>query len=190
MTTLALDLGKNIGWMKANAIGPVEHGTIPLGDITDLGRFLVMAMMELTPLMRGVHDIAVEQPFLSSGGKKADGTPKPGGYYPARKLLGQLGVVYVCANTQGIEAARVHEVPVPSGKLALAGSGKADKDQMIDAACEWYGFEPDEIDEHQADAGGILKFHHFGPGTPIRKPKSKSGPGRSILRNDQRESSR
>lgn len=187
MTTLALDLGKSIGWMKGNAVGPVEHGTIDLGVEPDLGRFLLAAMMELTPLMRGVHDIAVEQPFLSSGGKKADGTPKPGGYYPARKLLGLLGVVYVCANTNGIPASRVHEVPVPTGKLALAGSGKADKDDMIAAACEWWGFEPDEIDEHQADAGGILKFHHYGPGTPIRKAKSKSGPGRSILRNDERE---
>lgn len=167
MTTLALDLGKSIGWIKGAAVGPLEHGVIELGTDTDLGAWLMIACMKLPPLMRGVHDIAVEQPFLGDS------------YYPARKLLGLLGVVYLCANGEGIPGSMVHEYAVPTAKKALTGYGKAEKDQMIAAAIEWWGL-PDDISEHEADASAILKVHRFGPAPPARK-KPRSSKGVSLL---------
>lgn len=169
MTTLALDLGQKIGWVRGSAVGPLEHDTIHLVESTDLGVWLLDAMMKLQPVIRGVRDIAVEQPFLGES------------YYPARKLLGLLGVVYACANTLGIVGSYVHEYPVSTAKLALAGHGHADKDQMIAAACDFWGFEDHEIDEHQADASAILRVHLFGE-APKKSGKPRSSPGRSILR--------
>jgi len=169
MTTLALDLGQKIGWIKGSAVGPLEHGTIDLVDSRDLGVWLIDAMTKLPPIIRGVRDIAVEQPFLGES------------YYPARKLLGLLGAVYACANVQGITSAYVHEYPVSSAKLALAGHGHAEKPLMIAAACDFWGFEEDEIDEHQADASAILKIHLFGE-APKKSGKPRSSKGVSILR--------
>jgi Holliday junction resolvasome RuvABC endonuclease subunit len=169
VTTLALDLGKKVGWLKGASVGPVQHGTIDLKDTTDLGIFLIDAMTKLPPIIRGVTDIAVEQPFLGDS------------YYPARKLLGLLGVVYACASVEGISGKYVHEYPVATAKLALAGHGRAEKEAMIAAACDWYGWEPYEIDEHQADAGAILKVHLFGE-APAKRKRPRSGPGTSILR--------
>lgn len=168
MTTLALDLGQRIGWMKGSTVGPIEHGTIELPETTDLGVWLLDAMMKLPKLMRGCHDIAVEQPFLGDS------------YYPARKLLGLLGVVYACARTEGIAGNMVHEYPVSTAKLALAGHGHAEKPLMISSCCTIWGFEENEIDEHQADASAILYVHLFGerPGKR-RRPQSSKG---TILR--------
>lgn len=185
MTTLALDLGQHIGWVKGAAVGPLEHGSFPVEDTTDLGRWLRSIDAFLMNAMRGVDDIAVEQPFLQSGGKKADGTSKPGGYYPARKLLAQLGHVYYAAHNSGIAAKHVHEYPVATAKLTLAGSGKADKDQMVAAACDFYGWEPHEIDEHTADASAIFKVHLFGA-VEGRRKKPRSSPGVSLLRGSAR----
>lgn len=183
MTTLALDLGQNIGWLKGSTVGPIQHGTIQLEGGSDLGLWLNSAAMVLPKLMRGCDDLAVEQPFLQTGGKDKEGKSKPGGYFPARKLLGLLGLVHWIARMEGIPSALVHEIPVASGKLALSGHGNADAEMMIAAACDWYGFEPHEIDEHQAHAGGLLKFHLYGPGLP-KRTKPRSGPGRSILRGE------
>jgi Holliday junction resolvasome RuvABC endonuclease subunit len=169
MTTLALDLGQNIGWMKGSAVGALESGTIELEGGSDLGVWLLDAMMKLPKLIRGVDDIAVEQPFLGSS------------YYPARKLLGLLGVVYACARTEGIAAKHVNEIPVSTAKKALAGHGQADKDMMIAAACAFWGFEPHEIDEHQADASAILYVHHFGE-APSKRQKPRTSKGVSLLR--------
>lgn len=169
MTTLALDLGQRIGWMKGGTVGPIEHGTFEMEETTDLGRWLAGADTFLAQAMKGCSDVAVEQPFLGDS------------YYPARKLLGLLGHVYYHARFQGIAGVHVNEIPVSTAKLTLAGHGQADKDQMIAAACDWYGFEPDEIDEHQADAGGILRVHLFGAATGKRKPV-RSGKGVSLLR--------
>lgn len=170
MTTLALDLGQHIGWVKGSTVGPLEHGTIDLPDTRDLGVWLMAAMMALPPLMVGADDIAVEQPFLGDS------------YFPARKLLGLLGAVYACANTRGISGNHVNEIPVPTAKLALAGHGRAEKPQMIAAACEIWGFEEHEIDEHQADASAILYVHLFGERPKIGGRKSRSSKGVSILR--------
>lgn len=169
MTTLALDLGENIGWVKGSAVGALESGTIRLDGGSDLGAWLLDAMAKLPKLIRGVDDIAVEQPFLGTS------------YYPARKLLGLLGVVYACARVEGIAAKNVNEIPVSTAKKALAGHGHADKDMMVEAACAFWGFEPDDIDEHQADASAILYVHHFGE-APSKRQKPRSSKGTSLLR--------
>lgn len=169
MTTLALDLGQSLGWVKGSTIGPLEHGTFDMPTTTDLGRWLQGVDGFLQAIMRGVDDIAVEQPFLGDS------------YYPARKALALLGHVYYHAQFQGIAGAHVNEIPVATAKLTLAGYGKAEKDQMIAAACDFWGFEEHEIDEHQADASGILKVHLFGAQQGPRK-KVRSGKGVSILR--------
>lgn len=170
MTTLALDLGQNIGWCRGSAVGPLDFGTFPMKETSDLGLWLQGSDSFLMNIMKGVDDIAVEQPFLGDS------------YFPARKLISLLGHVYYHARFQGIAAQHVNEIAVSSGKKALSGYGKADKDQMIQAACDFWGFEAEEIDEHIADASGILKFHLFGSGPPSRNRKTRSSPGRSILR--------
>lgn len=169
MTTLALDLGQTIGWVKGSTVGPIEFGSFAMTETTDLGLWLQGADTFLMKAMEGVTDIAVEQPFLGES------------YYPARKLLGLLGHVYYHARYKGIAGALVNEIPVPTAKLALAGHGRAEKEDMIAAACEFMGWEASEIDEHVADACAIWRVHLFGERLPARR-KPKSSPGRSILR--------
>lgn len=175
MTTLALDLGQTIGWVIGSAVGPLFCGSIEMPQTTDLGRWLAGADAPLGSLIKsgvrdhGVRDIAVEMPFLGDS------------YFPARKLLGLLGHVYYHAHFQGIAGQHVNEIPVATAKKALSGHGGADKDQMMASAVDFWGFEPDEINEHIADASGILKVHLFGE-APSKRKKPRSGKGVSILR--------
>lgn len=173
MTTLALDLGQTVGWIKGRAVGPLEYGSFNLDETTDLGKWLRSADKHMDQLFTGVDSVVMEQPFLGEN------------YYPARKIISLLGHFYYYAGVAGIPGTRINEIAIASGKLALSGNGRAEKEDMIAAACDWYGFEPDEIDEHIADASGLLKFHFYGSGPPKRKP-ARSGPGRSILKGDVR----
>lgn len=170
MTALALDLGQHIGWIKGAAVGPLEHGTFDLPETTDLGAWLASTDAFFPEVMAGVTSIAAEQPFLGAS------------YYPARKLLALLGHVYHHAHYQGIGAKQVDEIPVATGKVTLSGRGNAEAPEMVAAACEFFGFEPEEIDEHQAHAAGIFKVHIFGrtPARPSHRPRSS--PGRVIGR--------
>lgn len=181
MTTLALDLGQNLGWVRGSAVGQLDYGTFPMKETTDLGLWLQQSDPFFMNILNGIDDVAVEQPFLSSGGKKKDGSSRPGGYYPARKLLGLLGHLYYHARVKGIPGSKVNEIPVSTGKLALSGHGNAEASEMIEAACRFHGWEPDDIDEHIAHAAGIFHVHIFGEAPPRRK-RARSSPGRSILR--------
>lgn len=171
---LGLDLGQTIGWCLGNAVGPLRHGEFPLKNTTDLGLWLRSSDDFFIPMFRdgGVTGVAIEQPFLSPGGKKADGSSKPGGYYPARKLLSLLGHAYMWGSFYGLSDIHFEEVPVASAKLTLSGSGAADKDQMIAAAAA-RGY-PSITGEHEADALGIWWCYVFGRAEPIAKRRSKS----------------
>lgn len=157
MTTLALDLGQNIGWVKGRITGPMEHGTFKLPNTTDLGRWLRGADEFCRQVFPGVTSIAMEQPFLGSD------------YYPARKLIALLGHCHYWASFYDVRV--VQEIAVGNGKLNLAGHGHADEQQMISAAMRVYGLD---VDEHAAHALGIWDVFMFGKREPIRKPKSRS----------------
>lgn len=165
MTTLALDLGQFIGWMKGSTVGPIEHGTLELERTTDVGRWLASSDALWPKIMAGVDDIVVEMPFLGEN------------YYAARKLIALLGHLYYHAHYQGIGGSRIKEVAISSGKSALCGKGNAEAPQMIAACCDVWGFEPEEIDEHQAIASGLLYYHLFGPRPKIAKARTRSSKG-------------
>lgn len=164
---LAIDLGRNLGWVLGARVGPLRSGTIQLEDTTDLGRYLASMVDPLRPLIRECTAIAVEQPITAGGS-----------FTGIRKNMAALGHVHYLAHIYGGKP--VEEISVTTGKLALAGHGRADKDQMIFAAIEQGLSSPTE---HEADAYGIWKVHQFG--APERnKPKTRSGKGRSLLKAD------
>lgn len=163
MSTLGLDLGQHLGWVLGGATGPMRHGTFPMPNSTDLGKWLAGSDGFFRKILPGVTSIAVEQPFLGES------------YWPARKLIGLLGHVHYWAHCHGIGT--VEEFAVSTGKITLAGAGNATPERMIAAAVEWGLFEPDE---HQAHALGIWKSFVFGTREPIRKARSRSGPVKII----------
>jgi Holliday junction resolvasome RuvABC endonuclease subunit len=165
MSVMGLDLGKNLGWVLGKTTGPMQRGTFPLANTTDLGLWLESSESFMLDKFRYATAIAVEQPFLGES------------YWPARKLLALLGHVHRYARIAGISSRMVKEIPIATGKLALAGSGKADKDMMIAAAAS-LGYEID--DEHQADALGCWYVYHFGERPAINKARSRSGPVKVI----------
>jgi Holliday junction resolvasome RuvABC endonuclease subunit len=170
MTTLAIDLGQHMGWCRGNAVGPLEHGTFEMPDTTDLGRWLAGSDRFFMEMLPGVDTVAIEQPFMSDS------------IYPIRKLLAALGHCHYHWHVLGRSSSLIEEIPVSTGKLTLAGKGHAEAHEMIYAACEFFGFEHAEIDEHQAHAMGLFKVHLFGRIEPPNRRRSRSGPGRSILR--------
>lgn len=177
---LGLDLGQNIGWVLGDRVGPLRHGVHVMKTTTDLGLWLrsgdeFWQQIFGTGLVTGV---AIEQPFLSSGGKKKDGGSRPGGYYPARKLLALLGAAYYWGSFYGLSSQHFMEVPIATGKMTLTGYGKADKPRMIAAAKE-RGYVDIET-EHEADALGVWWVYQFGRQEPIRKASSRSSKAKII----------
>lgn len=157
---LGLDLGRNIGWVKGNTVGPMERGTFPLSDSTDLGRWLAESDPFFRTVLPGVTGIAVEQPFMGKDFKSV------------RKLVALLGHLHWWAAMPQFQVSGyIREIAISTGKLTLSGSGAADGDRMIAAAAE-RGCPVD--DDHQAHALGIWWVYAFGAAEPIRKAKSRS----------------
>lgn len=162
---LGIDLGQTVGWVKGGAVGPLEHGEYPMAQSSDLGLWLhSFDGFFQGGIMRGVTGISVEQPFLGSD------------YYPARKLISQLGHLYHWARFFQIPASNIMEVPVATGKLTLSGDGRADKTKMI-AAAATHGYEG--LSEHEADALGIWWVYIFGR-RERAKGRPKSSPGQVV----------
>ena len=171
MTVLAIDLGRHMGWVLGKAVGPIEHGTIELENTTDLSRYLASMVDPLRPLMRRATAIAVEQPVV--GGAAS-------GFHAIRKNFAMLGMVHYLAGIYGVSS--VTEISVTTGKLTLAGHGRADKDAMIFAAIE-RGL-PLGITDHEADAYGIWWVHIHGKAERTNM-RPKSSKGRSVLKDGQ-----
>lgn len=169
MSVLAIDIGRNMGWVMGNSVGPLQHGTIVLENTTNLGRYQASVMEALRPLIRQASAIAIEKPIV--GGKAS-------GYHAIRKNFAALGMIHYLAHLYGTGAS-VEEISVTTGKLTLAGSGRADKDQMIFAAIE-RGL-PAGITQHEADAFGIWWVYIYGAREPLTK-RPRSGKGRSLLK--------
>lgn len=165
MITVGLDLGQSIGFFKGGAVGPCTHGTFRMKQTTDLGLWLRGSDEFFREVLVGVDAIAIEQPFMSRD------------YYAVRKLLALVGYANMWASTMGVPAARIIEVPVATAKLTLAGSGKAEKWQMMAAAAE-RGY-PD-LDEHSADAFGVWTVSVFGKRDPIAKRRTTNSKARSV----------
>lgn len=163
---LAIDIGRNMGWVLGAAVGPLRGGTIQLEDTTHLGRYLASMVDPLRPLIRECTAIAVEQP------------PTQGmSFTGIRKNMASLGMIHYLAQTYGGKP--VEEISVTTGKLALAGHGRADKDQMVFAAIERGLTHPTE---HEADAYGIWLVHQFGAPERNKKNPRRNGKGKSILK--------
>ena len=163
---LAIDLGRNMGWVLGARVGPLRGGTIQLEDTTDLGRFVASMVDPLRPLIRECTAIAVEKPDTAGLS-----------YYGIRKNMAGLGMLHYLAHIYGGKP--VEEISVTTGKLTLAGHGRADKDQMIFAAIERGLSNPTE---HEADAFGIWLVHQFGAAERNKRNPRRSGKGRSILK--------
>lgn len=144
MIVLGLDLATVTGFCH----GPADTGEVPtIGHTrlpstgTDVGAFLLAWEGWLTETLEKVEPrlVVFEAPILASVTNIAT----------TRKLQGQAGVTEMVAVRAGIECA---EVSTSQVKKALTGSGKADKNQMVEAA-RHYGFTPAVPDE--ADAFGV-----------------------------------
>lgn len=164
MTTLAVDLGQSIGWIKGRAVGPLQHGTFEMPKTTRLGQWLRGSDGFWREVLPGVTSIAVEQPFMGRD------------YYPIRKLLALLGILNYWADWHDIT--NVTEIPVATGKVNLSGRGNADADVMIAAAMERYALD---LNEHEAHALGIFDVFMFGRRDSIAKAKTRSGPGKVVM---------
>lgn len=162
MAILALDLGQNIGFFLGNPVGPCRWGSFELERTTDLGRWLRSSDPFLQQILPLASSIAIEQPFLGDS------------YWPARKLLALLGHVAWHSHMLGISGNAISEIPIATGKHTLTGSGRADKQAMIDAAAAdgYVG-----LDEHAADAYGLFKVFVYGKRERIAKPKTRSSKG-------------
>lgn len=163
---LGIDLGENIGWVLGNRVGPLRSGTIFCEGGSNHSKIMESTCAAFHQILGqgGITGVAVEQPFLGQS------------YYPARRLLGQLGALYLLGPTYGVGNSLIQEIPIASGKKALSGAGNAEGPQMI-AAAAGHGYEG--LDEHQAHALGVWWVYQFGRVEGPRK-KPRSGPGSSV----------
>lgn len=150
----ALDLSTHTGHAAGASDGEPVYGTLHLpktGD--DIGAFLL-------PFNQWIRDwiavhalelIVFEAPLLTRGKT----TPST-----ARKLMGLATFTeFVCADL----SIRCSETNISSVKLFFAGSGRADKSDMMHVARK-YGWSP--RDDNQGDALGIWAsaVHSYVPG--------------------------
>lgn len=157
---LGLDLGQNVGWFKGGAVGPCTFGTFRMKNTTDLGLWLRGSDEFFREVLVGVDAVAIEQPFFSRD------------YYAVRKLISLVGYACMWSSTMGIPAARIAEIPVPTAKLTLAGSGRAEKSDMIAAAAD-RGYPG--LNEHESDAFAVWTVSVFGKREPIAKRRTTNG---------------
>lgn len=147
---LALDLATNTGvCFGAGDVLPVlEHHRLPsTGE--DIGRYLAEFEDWLRPLIDRVEPtcIAYESPVLRTDTK----------IVTLRKLYGLAGVTEMVAHRDGIDC---REVPASTAKLALTGSGRSKKPDMVRFA-RHYGLNPHtyrqegEEASDEADAFGV-----------------------------------
>ena len=166
---LALDLATNTGVCagRGDQLPSLSHVRMPsTGD--DVGRFLcfyrdwfLKALDEHTPSV-----VVFESPIL----------PATTSLATVRKLAGLAGVTEMICNDEGIDC---REVAGATVKLALTGSGRAKKPDMV-RACRAYGLNPhtyikdgeeasDEADAFGAWLASVRQIHpdHAARWTPL-----------------------
>lgn len=140
----ALDLATQTGWCAGSGDGHPELGTLNLPRDAEVGPFvsyyrkwLIMKLGEIQPSM-----VIFESPIL----------PAKANYDTLMKLYGLAVETDVVSHDLGIDCTRV----MPSSvKLAVGGSGRADKADMM-AAARRCGLSPKTYDE--ADAFGVWMY--------------------------------
>ena len=139
---LALDLATNTGFCRGVPGGPVTVGTITLPSTgNDVGTFLNAYANWLRPVLQdGITTVVFESPSLRSGGTQLA---------TLRKLYSLAGVTEMACQTLNIP---VFEERLQTVKKTLAGNGRAEKADMIEAA-KLRGVPV--TDDNQADAFGI-----------------------------------
>jgi len=153
MLILSLDMATCTGW----ACGYADKGVPVLGHLKlpstkkDLGHWMEAALIEYGELLDTTHPdhVIYESPFL--GGKTQLVT--------LRKLYTLASVIeYLCRQRK----IPVSEVAITTVKKTLTGSGRAQKEDMLQAARKM-GMSPSNFDE--ADAFGIWLHaaKHFAP---------------------------
>lgn len=141
-----LDLATNLGWASGPPSGNPRFGTKTLPSTgAEVGRFLAAYDEWLNDFI-ALEDpalVAYEAPILSAGKT---------GVSTARKLMGLAShTEFVCHN----RSIRVFEANLMTVKKRFAGSGKAQKEDMI-AVAQRYGWNVRT--EHEADACGGWAF--------------------------------
>jgi hypothetical protein len=169
VSILAIDIGTHLGWFLGAAVGPCEWGTEKLEDTTNLHRWLRSSDGFFQRTLPRCHHVVVEKP--NTAGDSA--------YFAIRKNMALLGHIHYWAGFYNISIQPRDEISVMTGKLTLAGSGRAKKADMI-AAAGRDGFVG--MDEHAADAYGIWKVAVFGARQPITKPRTRSSKGVSLIK--------
>lgn len=154
---LALDLSSNVGVARFG-----ERGTVPTFDTIRLqgpdltykiGQFQAWLYEEYEKLP--FLGIAFERPILT-----------PTDTVELLNLLyGLVGIVHGfigCMRKDGVHLLWA-EVTVPEVKIALTGSGKAKKDEILHAARTVFNWPV--TDDHQADSGGVglVAYRRFWP---------------------------
>lgn len=157
---LALDCSTNVGWaVFERPAGPVRFGTwrAPKTFLqSEYGRsFVALEAWLVDQLTRYVPDVvAFEAPIMPFAGF----IEQRSSLDVVRLLIGLATVVELVAVRAG---ARCIEVPVPTAKKRVCGTGRATKRDMINAVVNLGHLVEDD---HQADAiaVGLAAYDHIG----------------------------
>lgn len=167
--TLALDLGRHLGWAAVGRAGidawpagmffrgrtpprpQIELGTIIVAEpSTPHGRYFLSFENVLCDLLDRYRPRAVAYEAAIAahkGGKNGRGE----GIEAVRRLVGMSSIVDLRCADQGIPAFEIHNGTV---KKQFTGNGRAEKPDMV-AACILRGWAPD--DANAADAAAVLE---------------------------------
>lgn len=143
MTILALDLGTKTGVARGSAgCAPgdlvLDTWQMPSGGGRDLSGFASTFMSKIKAAIDDVEIVIFEQPFIGGAGKARPDV--------VRRFYGMAFVIEGVCALRGVQC---YEANIKALKKEFAGTGNADKAQMILAANR-RGFRA--ADEHQADA--------------------------------------
>lgn len=144
MIVLSLDLATRTGWCAARAGDPVRVGTNRLPSTgKDMGTFLNahLDFMERAIINHRPDVVVYESPILRSGNTQIA---------TLRKLYSLAGVTEMACANHGL---KVFEVHLQTAKAMLAGTGRAQKHEMIKAARRR---GVDVEDDNQADAFAVF----------------------------------
>lgn len=148
---IAFDLATVTGWATHSGSTLLNSGFERLGKVGEPWPRLQSALLWLPsllgPVAWGRGDVAYERPMERGRNRAAI----------VCSLQLETALILAC-QARGIPQERVHAYHLGTVKKAATGSGRASKDEVIEAMRERWGY-PALKDDNEADALAVLHLH-------------------------------
>lgn len=148
---VTFDLATNTGWANYAGGQLLGSGTTKLGKVGEAWKRMAAARDWLPQVLRqvawGLGEVAYEAPLMS-----------PRNFNATRSAIQLEAALLQACQSLGIPERMVHVYHVGTIKKAATGSGRASKDEVVEAMSQRWGLSG-LSDDNEADALAVLHLH-------------------------------